>query len=71
MEPAETRGQPAQEAVERDPPKTILSDTVLFEALDGVLSIEYWISLRRDQQLSISRARDVVRLAVRKLIATG
>ena len=52
-------------------PKTILSDTVLFEALDGVLSIEYWISLRRDQQLSVSRARDVVRLAVRKLIATG
>ena len=46
-----------------------MDDPILFEALDGVLSIEYWISLRRDQRLSVARATRVVRMAVEKLTA--
>jgi AcrR family transcriptional regulator len=50
-------------------PDGILEDAILFEALDGVLSIEYWTSLRRDQRLSVARATRVVRVAVEKLTA--
>ena len=50
-------------------PERIVEDPTLFEALDGVLSIEYWISLRRDQRLSVTKAAGVVRLAVEKLTA--
>jgi AcrR family transcriptional regulator len=50
-------------------PDGVAKDPVLFEALDGVLSIEYWISLRRDQRLSAARATRVVSLAVEKLTA--
>ena len=48
-------------------PARIGQDSALFEALDGLLSIEYWISLRRDQRLGIAASTEVVRLAVRKL----
>lgn len=41
----------------------------LFEALDGVLSIEYWKSLRRDQGLDVAEATAVLRIAVDKLTA--
>ena len=50
-------------------PEEILGDPILFEALDGVLSIEYWISLRRDQRLSVAKAARVVRTVVEKLSA--
>lgn len=50
-------------------PDGIMGDPVLFEALDGLLSIEYWISLRRDQRLSVAKAARVVRVAVEKLTA--
>ena len=48
-------------------PERILEDEVLFEALDAVLSIEYWVSLRQDQGLGLQRAVAVLRLAVRRL----
>jgi len=48
-------------------PDEISEDSMVFEALDGVLSIEYWVSLRRDQRLSAARATRVVRMAVEKL----
>ena len=48
-------------------PESIANDTLLFEALDGILSIEYWVSLRRDQGLSAARAKSVVTTAVAKL----
>ena len=48
-------------------PKEIVQDQVLFEVIDGVLGIEYWTSLRRDQGLGVSKATRVLRLAVAKL----
>ena len=48
-------------------PPVMASDEVLFEALDATLSIEFWISLRRGQNLGVSRARQVLQHAVRKL----
>ena len=48
-------------------PDEIAADVPLFEALDGVLSIEYWVSLRRDQGLSVARATEVLHLAVTRL----
>lgn len=48
-------------------PRPIANDPILFEALDGILSIEYWISLRRDQRLSVDRAARVVVVTVDKL----
>ena len=50
-------------------PTHMVADVPLFEALDGILSIEFWISLRRDQKLSVSRATLVLRTAVEKLTA--
>ncbi len=50
-------------------PEEIAADRVYFEALDGVLSIEFWISLRRDQGLSVARSTEVLRLVVAKLNA--
>lgn len=52
-------------------PEAIATDPAWFEAVDGVLSIEYWVSLRRDQRLSIAKATDVLRLALEKLTSTG
>ena len=48
-------------------PQRIADDRVLFEAIDGVLSIEYWSSLRRDQVLSVERAAEVLLRAVNQL----
>jgi AcrR family transcriptional regulator len=49
-------------------PDEITRDRTLFEAVDGVLGIEYWVSLRRDQRLSVSKAASVLSLAVEKLL---
>jgi AcrR family transcriptional regulator len=48
-------------------PSELASDEVMFEALDATLSIEYWASLRNGQNLSISRARQVLRHAAQEL----
>ena len=45
-------------------PDEIASDELFFESLDAMLSIEYWISLRRDQQLSTTRATQVLHYVV-------
>ncbi len=50
-------------------PEPIASDPILFEAIDGLLGIDYWVSLRRDQRLSVSKSSAVLRLALEKLIA--
>lgn len=50
-------------------PKEITQDQILFEVIDGVLGIEYWISLRRDQRLGVPKATRVLRLAVERLTA--
>lgn len=50
-------------------PQKIVAGTILFETIDGFLSIEYWIGLRRDQRLSAATA--ILRLAVEKLTAHG
>lgn len=50
-------------------PKDLGSEPLFYEALDGILSIEYWISLRRDQRLSVARATDVLHHAVSRMIA--
>ena len=48
-------------------PEVLAGDTTLFEALDGVLSIDYWVGLRRSQRLSVAAATKVVGLAVERL----
>ncbi|MCR9278682.1 MAG: TetR/AcrR family transcriptional regulator [Pseudomonadaceae bacterium] len=48
-------------------PSAMASDALLLESLDATLSIEYWITLRVDQQLSIARAKKVLRYAVSRL----
>jgi len=50
-------------------PTTIGRDQLLFEALDMILSFESWERLRRDQDLSPRRAREVLEGAVDKLLA--
>lgn len=49
-------------------PNELATDLLFYEALDGILSIEYWISLRRDQRLSVARATDVLHHAVSRMI---
>ena len=41
-------------------PQEVVDDPLLFEAIDGVLSVVFWVSLRRDQGLSAKRAKDVM-----------
>jgi AcrR family transcriptional regulator len=48
-------------------PAAMKSDPLLFEALDATLSIEFWITLRRDRQLSVKRATEVLRHAVTRI----
>jgi AcrR family transcriptional regulator len=48
-------------------PEAISGESTLFEAIDGVLSIDYWVGLRRSQRLSVVAATRVVRLAVQSL----
>lgn len=50
-------------------PAAVAQDSRLLEALDLVLSFEAWIRLRREQGLAAEQARDVMRLAVRALLA--
>ncbi len=48
-------------------PPEIVSDPLLFEAIDGVMSVVFWVSLRRDQKLSAKRAKEVLLCAVLRL----
>ncbi|MEE2783131.1 MAG: TetR/AcrR family transcriptional regulator [Pseudomonadota bacterium] len=48
-------------------PPGVTNDSLLFESLDAILSIEFWITLRQDQQLSTSRATQVLQHAVRRI----
>lgn len=45
-------------------------DALLFESLDAVLSIHYWISLRQDQQLSVAQATQTLRYAAVRMANT-
>lgn len=49
-------------------PAKVLKDKVLFEALDLNLSIETWLRLRRDQKLSKTKAKQVMKRCVEQLI---
>ena len=49
-------------------PYSMTSDALLFESVDGILSIEFWISLRQDQQLSVARATQVLQYAVTQMM---
>ena len=49
-------------------PSAVARDQLLFETLDMVLSFESWERLRRDQDLSPRRAREVLEGAVDKLL---
>lgn len=49
-------------------PAAIRKDRVLVDALDAVLSFDFWRRLRVDQRLSISQARRVVEAAAAPLI---
>jgi AcrR family transcriptional regulator len=48
-------------------PTEMASDEVVFEALDATLSIEFWLSLRRGQNLGVDRATQVLQHTVRQL----
>ena len=50
-------------------PKQLTSNTLLFEALDATLSIEFWISLRVDQGLSIAEATKVLNYSVDRVVS--
>jgi AcrR family transcriptional regulator len=49
-------------------PAAVRKDRVLVDALDAVLSFDFWRRLRIDQRLSISQARRVVEAAAAPLI---
>jgi AcrR family transcriptional regulator len=51
-------------------PAKVISDDLLLDAIDGILSIEFWISLRQDQRLTPLRAAKVVHRAVKQMTAS-
>ncbi len=53
--------------LQREMPPEVLQDSARFEALDLLLSFETWSRLRREQGLSIKKAREVLSLAVAKV----
>ena len=57
-----------REALRRTLPAEIQSDGAAFEALDMLLSFEAWSRLRREQDLAIPRAQEVLEVAVRRMI---
>ena len=52
------------------PPEAI-ADPLMFEAIDGVLGVMFWVSLRRDQKLSAKRAQEVMLRAALRLTDTS
>jgi len=58
-----------REILERELPPEVARDPMKVEALDLLLSYEAWSRLRRDQGLSVERAKAVLAVAARALIA--
>ncbi len=54
--------------LERELPKEIAADATRLEALDLLLSYEAWARLRRDQGLSVERARAVLEDAALRIV---
>jgi AcrR family transcriptional regulator len=48
-------------------PEQLVNDPICFESIDVILSFETWIRLRRDQRLTIRRARDVTHWMITKV----
>jgi AcrR family transcriptional regulator len=59
----------ARQALKTVLPADVANDVELFETLDLLLSFETWSRLRHDQNLSIQQTRDVIELAVFRMIA--
>ena len=59
-----------REIIRRILPAVVKNNSVLFEALDLLMSLDAWVRLRRDQQLSADQALSVVRLGVKSLLKT-
>lgn len=51
-------------------PKELVRDETLFEALDLALSVETWMRLRRDQNLSVTKAKAVMLRTVLALVGS-
>lgn len=49
-------------------PAHVIENKAVFETLDLLLSIESWLRLRREQQLSVEEAKNVLRNSISKLI---
>jgi hypothetical protein len=58
-----------REILERELPPEVARDAMKLEALDLLLSYEAWARLRREQGLSVDRAKAVLESAARALIA--
>jgi len=58
-------------ALHRVVPKEKQNDAVFFESLDLVLSFDTWRRLRKDQELSLSRAKRVLQHLIGALLAAG
>jgi AcrR family transcriptional regulator len=58
----------AREILKAQLPAEAARNQTMLEALDLLLSFETWARLRDDQHLSPKRARDVIEMAVRRLI---
>lgn len=57
-----------REILRRELPPERASDPATFETLDLLLSYEAWNRLRRDQGLSVRKAREVLETAVRQVL---
>jgi AcrR family transcriptional regulator len=58
----------SREILKRELPSDAARDQVLFETLDMLLSFEAWTRLRRDQDLTPRKAREVLEQAVTRAI---
>lgn len=56
----------SREVLQRELPPEMTADSTKFETLDLLLSYEVWSRLRREQGLSVKRAKDVLEAAVRR-----
>lgn len=58
----------SREILKRELPPELARDQFTFESLDLLLSFETWSRLRRDQNLTPRRARELLEHAIRKVI---
>jgi AcrR family transcriptional regulator len=59
----------SREILKRELPAELARDQFTFESLDMLLSFEAWSRLRRDQDLTPRRARELLEQAIRKVIS--